>query len=423
MIKYLIFAFLFSSCANFIKRMDKEEFNFKILPRVEKTFCEKPEVTTSVFSQNPDSSEEFEIFLKRHRELGPVESFVLWSLVQMAYHPDTNSPTAELKIILMSPEDSTIKKSKSVDFWHFKPQVNLYPYISGLISILKYYNSKHTLSSLASLLDQELSAYATVDDQLESFLKTYKPQLAANEVFKSVFLKADEVLRHKEKFKRISFRTVVKLAEDQSHTDEVPISPSHIHMENFKDATILCDFKMDQYEESVYAVQPESVPAATFALTHKNTSIMAVSSMKPKFDSLAETYLMGGESADTTAICYFENKTKTHTLSFITRDSRDPGQHLFHLFKLNLEKVETPLDLDTLLKFSRHLFLTDPLRLIYESHRGSDKQLTELLKLNIPIYNANQLGNINGVIMNHEKGKTSHHIVIDDRVEGHLSCQ
>lgn len=122
-------------------------------------------------------------------------------------------------------------------------------------------------------------------------------------------------------------------------------------------------------------------------------------------------------------MCYFESKNQLHSLAFLASDSRDPGQHLYHLFKLNLEKVITTSDLDTLIKFSRHLFLTNPLRLIYESHRGSEKQLTELLKLNIPIYNANNLGNIIGLLIDQKNEKKSHHFILDDRHEGHLSCQ
>lgn len=417
MTKILILIFLFSSCANFIKRMDKEESNFKILPRIEKTYCQETLINTSVIGPNPESTEEFSNFLKRHRELSAVDVFVLWSLVQVAYHPETNSPTAELKLLFLS------TNQKVVDFWHFRPHTNLYPYISGLISILKYYKSKNTLRTLTTLLDNDFTSYATVDDNLQLFLKNNKGGISGNEEFKSIFIRADDILRHKEKFKRISFKKIATLADEQNHTDEFPINPSKINLNNLKDSTILCDFKMDHYEESIYNVQPEIIPSNLFAITYGGTSIIGISSQKViKYEALAESYMMLGEGKDTTALCFFENKAKNHSLAFIASDSRDPGQHLFHLFKLNLEKVVTPNDLDTLLKFSRHLFLTDPLRLIYESHRGSEKQLTELLKLNIPIYNANHLGNISGLIIDQEKEKSSHHFVLDDRHEGHMSC-
>lgn len=401
--------------------MDKEEFNFKILPRIEKTYCEQPQINTSVTGPNPESTEEFGNFLKRHRDLAAVDAFVLWGLTQIAYHPETNSPTAEFKVLFITQND---KNEKVIDFWHFKSLTNLYPYLSGLSSMLKYYKSKHSLRSLSYLLDNDFTQYATVDDNLQTFLKNYKANIAANETTKSIFLKADEVLRHKEKFKRISFKTIAHLADEQNHTDEVPINPSKINLANFKDANILCDFKMDHYEDSVYSVQPESIPSNTFTLTQNRTSFIGVASqVVTKVDNIDDNYLMLGQAKDTTALCYFESKTKDHSLAFLASDSRDPGQHLFHLFKLNLEKVTTTNDLDTLLKFSRHLFLTEPLRLIYESHRGSEKQLTELLKLNIPIYNANRLGNITGLIINQSKDKSSHHFVLDDRHEGHLSCQ
>ena len=99
-------------------------------------------------------------------------------------------------------------------------------------------------------------------------------------------------------------------------------------------------------------------------------------------------------------------------------NSRDPGQHLYHLIEYGLQEMNEIQKLDGLLKFSRHLFLKNPIRLILESERSSANQLTELLKLNMPIYNSEKLGKIWGYL----KVKKKQHFIIDNRRSGEISC-
>jgi hypothetical protein len=102
-----------------------------------------------------------------------------------------------------------------------------------------------------------------------------------------------------------------------------------------------------------------------------------------------------------------------------SNQSRDPGQHLFHLVRYGLPSSQTTAEVDKLIRHSRHLFLSDPVRLIIESERSSDEQVENLLKLNLPIYNADKLGNIWAYTQFAEGNR----FIIDDRNPGAFRCE
>jgi hypothetical protein len=97
---------------------------------------------------------------------------------------------------------------------------------------------------------------------------------------------------------------------------------------------------------------------------------------------------------------------------------RDPGQHLYHLLKYIKYRKMNISELDRLIKYPRHLFLTSPIRLLLESTRSSEKQLEDLLKLNIPIYHAPELGKI----WIHLNSSKSFGFILDERRKDHISC-
>jgi hypothetical protein len=103
----------------------------------------------------------------------------------------------------------------------------------------------------------------------------------------------------------------------------------------------------------------------------------------------------------------------------ISNLSRDPGQHLFHLIRYGLARSQRIEDVDKLIRHSRYLFLSDPLRLIIESNRSRSDQIENLLKLNVPVYNADKLGNI----WSFSKFKNTGRFIIDDRNQGSFSCK
>jgi hypothetical protein len=128
--------------------------------------------------------------------------------------------------------------------------------------------------------------------------------------------------------------------------------------------------------------------------------------------------LFYGESkVRSSAVCMIENQdNRIWTFSNL---SRDPGQHLFHLIRYGLARTKSTAEVDKLIRHSRHLFLSDPVRLAIESHRSRKDQIENLLKLNLPIYNAEKLGNIWAYTFFNSRGR----FIIDDRNPGSYSCK
>ncbi|MCO4756273.1 MAG: hypothetical protein KC478_17460, partial [Bacteriovoracaceae bacterium] len=96
----------------------------------------------------------------------------------------------------------------------------------------------------------------------------------------------------------------------------------------------------------------------------------------------------------------------------------DPGQHIYHMMGYGLKSSSSPKEISELVTFSRHLFLEDPTRLVFESNRSSKQQLEGLLKLNLPIYNARKLGNV----WSYFADEDDNDFVIDDRTDGEITC-
>ena len=116
-------------------------------------------------------------------------------------------------------------------------------------------------------------------------------------------------------------------------------------------------------------------------------------------------------------ICSFQ--TKNSKTWIVSSDSRDPGQHIYHLLEYGLLDTQEPEKVDKLFRFSRHLFLKSPVRLVIESRRSTEEQMNELLKLNIPIYNSQKLGKMWGF----QSGKSLSTFILDDRRIGSLTCK
>jgi hypothetical protein len=113
-----------------------------------------------------------------------------------------------------------------------------------------------------------------------------------------------------------------------------------------------------------------------------------------------------------------KDKKKADSLILLSNNDRDPGQHLYHLLNLNVFNSPNMTALKNFLNGPRHLFLFNPERMIYESARSNEKDLSNLLSLGLPIYHKQKIGNIWGAYS--KNGVNS--LFIDDRNQGRLSC-
>ncbi|MFZ4714831.1 MAG: hypothetical protein ACOYL6_14025 [Bacteriovoracaceae bacterium] len=411
MIFILPFLLIFSSCGSFIKRIDEQQNNFVTIPQVEKTYCAPTNHKLILMNSEPTSQAEFERMIK-DRGYSPVEQFVLWSLVQMAGRPDVNSPESQFEVFVDGP--------KSTRYFRFTLEQYKYPMIEGLAVILKSYSAKRTLRELIQRMESDFPSLAVIDNDLEIFINKYEEAIKLNPALKEVFMRAGETLKAGEKFKRNSYLKLLPLIPK---TEENATSIPLLANEQSK-VPLTCNFSLQSYDESLYSVQEKINPNYTFGLSNDTFTFMASTSLAFKTVETLPGLIWLKADPDShhgrfdVAACLYEDPINKKKMALLSTDSRDPGQHLYHLFQYDMGKIKSAQEMDSLLKFSRHLFLTDPLRLIYESHRGTEKQLTELLKLNIPIYNANLLGHIT-IFLHTPEEKT---FILDNRHKASLTC-
>jgi hypothetical protein len=402
--------FVLTSCSSFIKRIDLQQNNFVTIPQTNKNFCSS-KASFLLMNSEKLSQQEFEKTIKG-KDFSPVEKFVLWSLVQMIIRPDVNSPESQFEIFVNGP--------KSNRYFRFTLEQYQYPMIEGLSLILKAYSAKRNLKELIYFLEASYPKLVNVDSELENFIEINKDSIKAINELKEVFIRADETLKNGEKFNRLSIEKLVNLIPK----NEIQITPLPLLNHESSRIPLSCNFSMQSYDDSLYSVQEKVNPNYTFGIMTDDFNFLAASSLNYKNISLIPgTIWFSADKSNKKArfdiaACSYEDQNTNKQIILISTASRDPGQHLYHLFQYDMEKIKGAKELEGLLKFARHLFLTDPLRLIYESHRGTEKQLTELLKLNIPIYNANGLGHITGFIQIQD----DKNFVLDNRHKAFLSC-
>ena len=181
---------------------------------------------------------------------------------------------------------------------------------------------------------------------------------------------------------------------------------------------VVCNFDFKQYDHSVYLIDKEQINSHFSSLRNKKYALIAVSSQKINMiDNISDFPLIKGESRIRPATFCFIKKQNNSSF-YLSGKSRDSGQHLYHLFKFSLHKKKSINSVDALIRHSRHLFLSEPLRLIVEAKRSTKTKLQELLNLHIPVYHAEHLGNIWAIYDDDEV----HGLVIDDRNAGASSC-
>lgn len=115
------------------------------------------------------------------------------------------------------------------------------------------------------------------------------------------------------------------------------------------------------------------------------------------------------------------SKTKTQNDEFIiltSLEGRDPGQFLGHWWQYGLESMDNASQLEKLMQFSRHQILNNPLRVALEVERSTPEQLQKILKLGVPVYYADSLGQMSVMYsLNQTQG-----VILDPRSENKKCC-
>lgn len=414
--KYSLF-FILISCSFFIDQFDKdllEEKGINTKSTTKQTHCEIIQKTILI-SENQNTVKQYQKFIGSITKRIPlkfIDRVALWSMVQMNARPDLSSPTSKLQIFLSL-------QDKDYFFNAFSKSQEGFPQFYLLETLLKKFDSKYTLGELAGLYDQYFSHQLTVTKDFENFLVTHQLAIKKNPILSDYYIRGDESLREGETLPRISMKKMYRYYQKTSKIN-YEVTNFLFKSQTKENLTTECNFEMSLYENSIFLINDQLLKSHIFGYKSGQDMFFATASQaNVKIEPIGSLPFFKGESnSRSAAMCHFKNSEKQTQMWFISSQSRDPGQHIFNLMEYGIENVDEIKSLDTMIKFSRHQFLKNPVRLVIESRRSSNKQIDELLKLNIPIYNSKKLGKIWGFYQSRNQSS----FLLDDRRDGYVEC-
>lgn len=378
---------------------------------------------------------EDEFSLKFYKSLNPaiyenknisfLEKSVMLSLLEMSRRPDEASPYARLQVYL--------KVSGKSYYYDFRPK-NLaddtkMPFLKGLDFLTQKFIPGKSLLSIATRLDDVIPTGIGVSLEFENFLKDNRKDLAKNDVLTDSFFKGDEIITKYETFNRVSYKSIVEQylngfskTADYEY-DKNGLTANKSKKENYetncnydlsKETSLRDEIMSADQKKSHYIAHSEG---EDFFLAVTSTTLFRPFKTNPKMSY----FMKARPAAFPLPICEFKGKNQEIVL--FSSEGRNPVQHLQHLEAYEIDQVDSAFTLNELLGFSRHLFLSNPDRILYESKRGRKAQLDFFLEMNFPIYHVDNLGNIFG----HAKFKNDKLqesvLYSDDRSSARLWCK
>lgn len=418
MLKYFLLLSLVG-CAYFVGKIDTPLVNIeavrKNIPSLP-TYCpQEMPVHFQLVGTNKSAQNSYLSMTSSQQsiKLDLFDHFALWSLIQLAVRPDQSSMTSRFQILFHHQD-----KSHYFDFFS-ESNDDQYPYLYAIEWVLRKFGKKNKLEYYAQMLDRNLNHKLTIDKDLQDFLSERLNDIRNNPELLPYFFRGTEVLQEDESTPRLSYTQIIKIYRSAEKKQQIVINTSLTPFQTKNGHKGSCNYDFNLYDNSIFLIDKVIPIANIFGLSLENSAFLASSSQK--IDSIQSLHglslFKGSSKVRSSAVCVIEDESSK--IWTISNKSRDPGQHLFHLLRYGLTTSHTTDEVDRLIRHSRHLFLSDPVRLIIESERSDSDQVENLLKLNLPIYNADKLGNIWAYTYFNQKNR----FIIDDRNSGNFLCK
>jgi hypothetical protein len=363
--------------------------------------------------------------LLENRNYSFVQRSAMYALIELLRRPDAVTPRSRLQFFLRyKGKDSYIDLApKSIE------DQSLMPYLKGVESLLKYFDTPTDMMKIADILDANMPTSINVSSALELFLQEHKDDITRNEELTEIYLKGDEILTKHESFKKLSLKKIVQQYRNSKKTSDNNYSANDYPLNTYKgDANnirLKCNFDINKETVTKKDLTEDKVKKTGhyFAIMEgSNIFIATVSSILPeKTSNLKGTYFFNNR-APSYPLPFCEFKTKTQDTLLFSTQGRFPAQHLRHLLTYDIGEADSQQSLQEILTFSRHLFLNNPDRILYESKRGRKSQLDFFLSMNFPIYHVPSLGDLIGASFFTSPNEESKSLIIDDRSSARLRC-
>lgn len=412
------FLSLISSCSLFIANIDtplvQDLDQLRKAPETQGYCSLEMKVDFQLVGPNANAQAVYAEIVKNSRTpIDFIDHFALWNLIQMSVRPDQSSPTSRLQVLVHHNQ-----KSHYFDFFSEEPE-NQYPYLYGIEWVLKKFGKKESLEHYANIISTSAGNKLKIGKDFENFLIKNLTAIKNNPELAPYYFRGTDVLKENETAPLLDYKKILKVYRAARSNQKIIVNTTLTSFVTEKGSSGSCNYDFNLYDNSIFLIDKVIPVTNLYGLSIKSSSFLASSSQKlDKIESFLSLPIFKGESkVRSSAVCMIEN-AKSRIWAF-SNLSRDPGQHLFHLVRYGLPRSQSTAEVDKLIRHSRHLFLSDPVRLIIESARSSPEQIENLLKLNLPIYNAEKLGNI-WAFTQFEEGNR---FIIDNRNAGALRCQ
>ncbi|MBY0415510.1 MAG: hypothetical protein K2Q18_15160 [Bdellovibrionales bacterium] len=381
-------------------------------------------------SSNIQYISEDEPSLKFYRSLHPtlfenknanfVQKSIMLALLELSRRPDQASPYSRFQVYL--------KFNGRTYYYDFRPKDLVddtkMPYLKALDMLTREFVPGTSLVQIASNMDAAIPKSIGVSLEFETFLKENQKDLLKNDILAQRFFKGDEVLTKYESFERINYRQIIDqytalASKNSDYEFNVNGLTSNISKkENFQ---VNCNYDLEKETTLTdEIINAELKKTHYMGISEGDNFFIAVSSgtlFRPLKTGKMGYFMKTRPSPIALPICEF--KGKNQEIILFSNDGRNPVQHLQHLDAYDIDQVDSVAAMNELLSFSRHLFLSAPERILYESKRGRKAQLDFFLEMNFPIYHVESLGNIFG----HATFKTESTLYSDDRSSARLWCK
>jgi hypothetical protein len=418
---FIFIIFIISGCTSLSQKLqsilEKKETVNTVEPKKVTNYCEDDENTQALLEDPQFISGP--IF--KTTSFTFIEKAVLISLIEMERRPDITSPYSRLQVMAQI--------NGQYQYYDFHPKDlnddTKISYLYGLDFLLKKNHSKYSLSSLVKFIDRSWTPHYLVSSEFAGFLAQNKIDIQKNNILSKHYLKGDEILTKFETFDRPNLQKSLAIFEKQKLFDDsfYEHSKNDLFSSNTKDNSVRCNFDINKdFFTSDDLFFDKEYSSNSFAFSENNNYFIAVASsqIKKPIELKDEFYFSAKPASTPLPTCLLYNPVLKSELSIISTTGRNPSQHIKHLIDYDLNNAPSKEPLTHTLNFARHLFLSNPDRILYESNRGRREQLNFFLQMNFPIYHVDQLGDILALV--HNQNDKTNSIIKDDRSNKKLLC-
>lgn len=374
----IILPLLLNGCSKYVDYLESnQQSNIELKEeRQLPSFCPLSN-TKNLIHNSRFTFQEFPNRLIDSKKFNTFEKGILLTLFQFHARPDSTDWSSRIQI-----HAKHGKKTFSNDFGPF----NEFPLLSSFETLKRKGFINKSLKSLVKYSNTKFPRKITIQKEFNKFLKTLGGQ---PKELKGLY-KLGKPLQVGETYRRENLRIPKRNYKETKNLSQWFLVDDKVS--NFN-----CSFDTGLYKKGIFLITKEEGAENIFGFVDKKGNYFFAVTKKTKSEkkSYKSQLIKGIASKSISPFCEYNKEDKS--LILIGLSSRDPGQLLFHLFNYGVYEAQTPSEVHNYLRYPRHQFLTNPSRLLYESKKGTDKQLRYFLSLDFPIYHTENLGAVHAI--------------------------